>query len=61
MLGISRTPAARENVTTSEAAYAFMIAAPRFNMALLIAFAAIGLALAAVGLAAVIGYEVLKD
>jgi hypothetical protein len=58
MLGISRTPAARENVTTSEAAYAFMIAAPRFNMALLIAFAAIGLALAAVGLAAVIGYEV---
>src|SRR6185503_18836910 len=49
---------ARENVTTSEAAYAFMIAAPRFNMALLIAFAAIGLALAAVGLAAVIGYEV---
>ena len=47
-----------ENVTTSEAAYAFTIAAPRFNMALLIAFAALGLALAAVGLAAVIGYEV---
>ena len=32
--------------------------APRFNMALLIAFAVIGLVLAAVGLAAAIGYEV---
>jgi predicted permease len=47
-----------ENINTSEAAYAFTIAAPRFNMALLSAFAVIGLVLAAVGLAAVIGYEV---
>jgi putative ABC transport system permease protein len=47
-----------QNVTTSETAYAFTIAGPRFNMALLTAFAAIALVLAAVGLAAVIGYEV---
>jgi predicted permease len=46
------------NVTMSETAYAFTIAGPRFNMALLTAFAAIALVLAAVGLAAVIGYEV---
>jgi predicted permease len=39
-------------------ALASMIAAPRFNMALLTVFALIALALAAVGLAAVIGYEV---
>jgi predicted permease len=47
-----------QNVTTSETAYAFTIAGPRFNMALLTAFAAIALVLAAIGLAAVIGYEV---
>jgi putative ABC transport system permease protein len=41
-----------------ETALANTIAAPRFNMVLLAAFAAIALVLAAVGLAAVIGYEV---
>jgi predicted permease len=41
-----------------ETALANTIAAPRFNMALLTAFALIALVLAAVGLAAVIGYEV---
>jgi putative ABC transport system permease protein len=46
------------NVELTETALAGSIAGPRFNMALLIAFAAIGLVLAAVGLAAVIGYEV---
>ena len=47
-----------QNVTLSETAYASTIAGPRFNMALLTAFAAIALVLAAVGLAAVIGYEI---
>jgi putative ABC transport system permease protein len=46
------------NVVLTETALAGSIAAPRFNMALLIGFALIGLVLAAVGLAAVIGYEV---
>ena len=46
------------NVQLTEEALASTIAAPRFNMALLIAFALMGLLLAAVGLAAVIGYEV---
>jgi putative ABC transport system permease protein len=46
------------NVLLTETALANTIDAPRFNMALLIAFALIGLVLAAVGLAAVIGYEV---
>jgi putative ABC transport system permease protein len=46
------------NVALMETALASTIAAPRFNMALLTAFAVIGLVLAAVGLAAVIGYEV---
>ena len=46
------------NVLLTETALAGTIDAPRFNMALLIAFALIGLVLAAVGLAAVIGYEV---
>ena len=41
-----------------ETQLAFTIAAPRFNMLLLTAFAVIALVLAAVGLAAVIGYEV---
>jgi putative ABC transport system permease protein len=41
-----------------EASFASLIAGPRFNMALLTAFAAVALVLAAVGLAAVIGYEV---
>jgi putative ABC transport system permease protein len=46
------------NLLRTETALANTIDAPRFNMALLIAFAVIGLVLAAVGLAAVIGYEV---
>jgi putative ABC transport system permease protein len=46
------------NVLLTETALANTIDAPRFNMALLTAFAVIALALAAVGLAAVIGYEV---
>jgi putative ABC transport system permease protein len=46
------------NVSLTETALANTIDAPRFNMALLTAFAVIGLVLAAVGLAAVIGYEV---
>ena len=46
------------NVLLTETSMASMFEAPRFNMALLTAFAAIGLVLAAVGLAAVIGYEV---
>ncbi|HEX5049277.1 MAG TPA: ABC transporter permease [Gammaproteobacteria bacterium] len=46
------------SVLLTETALAGSIAGPRFNMALLTAFAAIALALAAVGLAAVIGYEV---
>jgi putative ABC transport system permease protein len=46
------------NVLLTETALASTIDAPRFNMALLTAFAVIGLVLAAVGLAAVIGYEV---
>jgi predicted lysophospholipase L1 biosynthesis ABC-type transport system permease subunit len=46
------------NVVTSETAFAFTIAGPSFNMLLLTAFAVIALVLAAVGLAAVISYEV---
>ena len=46
------------NVLMTETALADSLQGPRFNMALLIAFALIGLVLAAVGLAAVIGYEV---
>jgi putative ABC transport system permease protein len=46
------------NVLLTETALANTIDAPRFNMALLTAFAIIALVLAAVGLAAVIGYEV---
>jgi putative ABC transport system permease protein len=46
------------NVALFETTLASTIDAPRFNMALLTAFAVIGLVLAAVGLAAVIGYEV---
>jgi putative ABC transport system permease protein len=46
------------NVTVTDAWLAGSIDGPRFNMALLIAFAAVALVLAAVGLAAVIGYEV---
>jgi putative ABC transport system permease protein len=46
------------NVVLTETALAGSIETPRFNMALLIAFAVIALALAAVGLAAVIGYEI---
>ena len=46
------------NVLLIETALANTIAAPRFNMVLLTAFAVIALVLAAVGLAAVIGYEV---
>ncbi len=42
----------------TETALAATFEGPRFNMALLTAFAVIGLVLAAVGLAAVIGYEV---
>ncbi|HEU4619301.1 MAG TPA: FtsX-like permease family protein [Gammaproteobacteria bacterium] len=47
-----------ENVLLTETALASSIDAPRFNMALLTAFAVITLVRAAVGLAAVIGYEV---
>ncbi len=46
------------NLLMTETALAGTIEGPRFNMALLTAFAVIGLVLAAVGLAAVIGYEV---
>ncbi len=46
------------NVLLTESALAGSIDGPRFNMALLASFAVIGLLLAAVGLAAVIGYEV---
>jgi putative ABC transport system permease protein len=46
------------SVLLTEAALANTIDAPRFNMALLTAFAVIALVLAAVGLAAVIGYEI---
>jgi putative ABC transport system permease protein len=46
------------NVLMLETALANTIEAPRFNMVLLSAFAVIALALAAVGLAAVISYEV---
>jgi putative ABC transport system permease protein len=46
------------NVLMTATALANTIDAPRFNMALLTAFAVIALVLAAVGLAAVIGYEV---
>jgi putative ABC transport system permease protein len=46
------------SVLPTEAAFARTIAAQRFNMALLTAFAGVALVLAAVGLAAVIGYEV---
>jgi putative ABC transport system permease protein len=46
------------NVLLTETALANTIAGPRFNMALLTAFAIIALVLAAIGLAAVIGYEV---
>ena len=46
------------NVLLTETALANTIAAPRFNMALLTAFAIVALVLAAIGLAAVIGYEV---
>ena len=46
------------NVVLTETGLARTIDGPRFNMALLTAFAVIALLLAAVGLAAVIGYEV---
>jgi putative ABC transport system permease protein len=46
------------SIVMVETALANTIAAPRFNMVLLAAFALIGLVLAAVGLAAIIGYEV---
>jgi putative ABC transport system permease protein len=46
------------NLLLTDTALANTIAGPRFNMALLTAFALIALALAAVGLAAVIGYEI---
>jgi len=46
------------DVLLTEAGLAATIDGPRFNMALLTAFAVIALVLAAVGLAAVIGYEV---
>jgi putative ABC transport system permease protein len=47
-----------QNVLMTETALANSIDGPRFNMALLTAFAGLALVLAAVGLAAVIGYEV---
>jgi putative ABC transport system permease protein len=47
-----------QNVVLTDTALASSIDVPRFNMALLTAFSMITLALAAVGLAAVIGYEV---
>jgi predicted permease len=46
------------NMLLTETAFAGTIDAPRFNMALLTAFAVLALVLAAVGLAAVIGYEI---
>ncbi len=46
------------DVQLTETALAASIDGPRFNMALLIGFALIALVLAAVGLAAVIGYEI---
>jgi putative ABC transport system permease protein len=46
------------SVLLTETALAGTFEGPRFNMALLTAFAVIGLVLSAVGLAAVIGYEV---
>jgi putative ABC transport system permease protein len=46
------------NLLLTETALANTIDTPRFNMALLTAFAVIALVLAGVGLAAVIGYEV---
>jgi putative ABC transport system permease protein len=46
------------NVLMTATALGNTIDVPRFNMALLTAFAVIALTLAAVGLAAVIGYEV---
>jgi predicted permease len=46
------------NVLLTETAFAATIDGPRFNMVLLAAFALVALVLAAVGLAAVIGYEV---
>jgi len=46
------------NLLPTETALASSIEGPRFNMALLTAFALVGLVLAAIGLAAVIGYEV---
>jgi putative ABC transport system permease protein len=45
-------------VMLTETAFAGIVAAPRFNMALLLAFAVVALFLAAIGLAAVIGYEI---
>jgi ABC-type antimicrobial peptide transport system permease subunit len=49
---------ALRNVRATEATLASAIDAPRFNMVLLTAFAVLAVALAAVGLAAVIGYEI---
>jgi putative ABC transport system permease protein len=49
---------ALRTVQTMDAALAGVIGGPRFNMALLGAFAVIAMVLAAVGLAAVIGYEI---
>jgi putative ABC transport system permease protein len=46
------------SILLTETALAGSIQGPRFNMVLLAAFAVIALALAAIGLAAVIGYEV---
>jgi putative ABC transport system permease protein len=46
------------NVLLTETAFAATIDGPRFNMVLLAGFAVVALLLAAVGLAAVIGYEV---
>jgi putative ABC transport system permease protein len=46
------------SVQLTETALAATFEGPRFSMALLTAFAVIGLVLASVGLAAVIGYEV---
>jgi putative ABC transport system permease protein len=46
------------NLVLTETALAGSIDGPRFNMALMAAFALIGLVLSGVGLAAVIGYEV---
>jgi putative ABC transport system permease protein len=49
---------ALRNVRVTEAELSGSLEGPRFNMALLMGFAVIALTLAAVGLAAVIGYEV---